>query len=536
MNKLTAVVSALTLSALSFSTNAANLGEAKMIEPSGKYTSSVYYITLQWDEDVEMVNPQTDESGKKYFNATINAGGYESVATFNYKTTYDYSTWEEVEVKNQVTASVYSNLTNPNTYETLWGEVKISLPAGVVKNGDGSQNQAQEFNFVLMPSTYDYTLTPKDYSTVNPKSLKETKITFDGVVTLLEGTSAITTAIDGNENLLSEDKITVDDNSLILDLSDLPIGYNNITIPEGYVMVTDSEGKQSINNQIMFSYTVWDGMSKGDVLHPQGFSVASLTDPIKITWGGPITLNENILPKIYSYTSALNEDVPADAVTISENILYIDLSSYANKISSGSSVELNIPEGLVTGEDGMNPAQTFNFYYYAPYGHEAEFEMDNNTVLITWPEITSISSSYDKQLYLINPDGSTTELTWSQYGSAGDVKIPGYDEPFEGERIEVYLSGLELASGEYTLVIPINTVLFYMPDYSIYCNPKGEYKFIIDNGDSNGIFDINAESNDILRIYNIQGVNILNTTDRNAINTLSNGIYIINGKKVMIRK
>lgn len=540
MKNFTTIASMFILSAMSISTHAAPLGNATIIEPAGKYASSVYNITLRWDEDVEMINPETDESGKKYFNATINASGHVSTAKFTFKTTYDYETWDEIEVKNEVTAYVYSNLTNSETYETLWGDVKVTLPEGVVQNADGSKNQSQEFDFVLIPSSYSYNLSPEDYSTVNFNALKETALTFEGTVTLVDGAPAIKTSYykDDQEVVtqLPVDKITIDGNSLILDLSQLVIGYNSIIVPEGFVFITDSEGKKSINSQIMFSYTVWNGMSKGDVLYPTGYNVTSLTEPIKVTWGCPVTLSETILPKISCYAASLNTEVPAQDVSISDNVLYIDLSSFADQIPSGSNIDITIPEGMVTGDEGANPVQTLNFYYYEPYGQDADFKLEGKTILITWPGINVISSSYLERLFIVNPDDSTTELTWSEYGSSGDAKIPGYGEPFEGERIEVDLSGIEFGSGEYTLVVPAGVLLFFMPDYVTYSNARAEYKFNPEKeGLTSGISNP-MDTEGILKVYNLQGVNILNTTDVNAIKSLDNGIYIINGKKILIRK
>lgn len=54
--------------------------------------------------------------------------------------------------------------------------------------------------------------------------------------------------------------------------------------------------------------------------------------------------------------------------------------------------------------------------------------------------------------------------------------------------------------------------------------------------DIGGVEGIAAEPTDVVyKVYNLQGVKMLETKNTNEINTLAKGIYIVNGKKVMIR-
>lgn len=50
-----------------------------------------------------------------------------------------------------------------------------------------------------------------------------------------------------------------------------------------------------------------------------------------------------------------------------------------------------------------------------------------------------------------------------------------------------------------------------------------------------GIDDIELSENEIIRVYTLQGVNILNTTEKSDLKKLSPGLYIINRQKIMIR-
>lgn len=537
MKKITSLAAVLLLSSMSLTANAQTLGEAEVIEPSGKYVGTVYNVTLKWNEDVEMVAPLTDDFGKEYFTATISVAGHEAEIKFNYRTQFDYETWQETELKNEVTANVYSELMNPDTYQPYMGEVTVTIPAGVVKNAAGSTNPAQIINFTVMEEAYyNYTVTPESYSTVNPETLKNVTITFNGTITLTEPAQSVKiTSPDYVESKLPADKVTATENALVLDLSDLQQGYNDITVPSGFVIVTDASGSQAINANILLSYTVWDGMAQGQVIYPQAFNISSLEEPIQVTWDCPITLSETVLPTLYCYSAGMyGNAIPADAVSIEGDVLKIDLSSYAELVSTGSNMEVTLPVGLVEGEQGMNPVQNVSFYYYKPYDQEAEYEMEDGIMMISWPFVNDIGSSYSENIYVVLTDGSKRDLTWSQYGSAGDAKIPSGEEPFANERVEVDIDALELEAGDYTLVIPECIIFFYMPDYTTYCNPLTEIPFTVEGGYS-GI-DQMMESDGLYRVYNLQGINVLNTQDKNALNNLPAGIYIINGKKTLLRK
>ena len=50
---------------------------------------------------------------------------------------------------------------------------------------------------------------------------------------------------------------------------------------------------------------------------------------------------------------------------------------------------------------------------------------------------------------------------------------------------------------------------------------------------STGIFNIEAVDG-VYRVYNINGVNVLNTEDPLELKNLEHGLYIVNGKKIIL--
>ena len=53
-------------------------------------------------------------------------------------------------------------------------------------------------------------------------------------------------------------------------------------------------------------------------------------------------------------------------------------------------------------------------------------------------------------------------------------------------------------------------------------------------GENVGIDAVDAE-NGLYNVYNYQGIRILNNADKDAVNALPAGFYIVNGKKVVIK-
>lgn len=523
--------------ALAFSSQAQALGQAEVLEPSSKYQGNIYNVSISWGQDVEMVNPMTDDYGNQYIPVKVNASGYESVANFSYKKEYDYETWEEVENKSVLTASVYSNLMDPDTYEPIYGDVTFTINEGVVRNAAGETNAAQTIEFVIMRESYsNYSVFPENYATANPSTLKETTLTFDGMITPTEPQGDIKVTENYNTtSVLPKDCVTFTDNAIILDLSSLAEGYNEIIIPSGFVIIEDESGENTINGSIYLNYTVWDGMSSGKVLNPEGFNVTTLDVPVQVTWNCPVTLQEGVRPTLYCYAMEMyNEPVPSDAIYLEGEILNIDLSYLASEVPSGSNIEVTLPVGIVVGDEGRNPVQNITFYYYKPYSNDAYYDMENGIITIGWAGVSSIGSPYSKDLYIINPDSSVTELTWSSYGSEGEVRIPDGEALNAYLEVEIDLNLLDLPSGSYTLVVPEGAVFLYMADYTVYCNAASEYKFTRTDGEWTGVKTAEAEADGIYRVFNLQGVGIMTTRDSEALKTLPKGIYIVNGRKIMV--
>ncbi len=54
-------------------------------------------------------------------------------------------------------------------------------------------------------------------------------------------------------------------------------------------------------------------------------------------------------------------------------------------------------------------------------------------------------------------------------------------------------------------------------------------------GSTSGVADVETDGNNVVTVYNSTGVCVLNKADRSTLNSLPKGLYVVNGKKVMIK-
>lgn len=83
-----------------------------------------------------------------------------------------------------------------------------------------------------------------------------------------------------------------------------------------------------------------------------------------------------------------------------------------------------------------------------------------------------------------------------------------------------------------------STCLLFVPVGSLeaYSTADGWKEFVnISESEEAGVDQIIPETGEKYDVYNLQGVLVLSKVSKSALQTLSSGMYVINGKKVMIR-
>lgn len=250
---------------------------------------------------------------------------------------------------------------------------------------------------------------------------------------------------------------------------------------------------------------------------------------------------------------------PYDAYLITADGNYIDLikniSGQAGQITVvdsdpyGLVIDLNdlnladgdyvlvIPRGYVEVAYGdydefvENPEIVYPFTLGESSSVESNYEISGPTegiINIYWTDesVCDIWYNFPYDCYLIAEDGREIDLVKNIPGQAGQITIVDSD-PYG---LDIDLTSLNLADGEYILVIPRGFLEVAAEDYDIIeVNPEIVYPFTY--GSSTGVSGI--ENDGIYRVYNLQGVQVMEGSD---LNSLENGIYIVNGKKIVVRK
>lgn len=168
-------------------------------------------------------------------------------------------------------------------------------------------------------------------------------------------------------------------------------------------------------------------------------------------------------------------------------------------------------------------------------GEYAEYTVtgpENDMITIYWEEgnVNDIWYFDNVTPYIENvADGSIINLVKNIPGQAGQVTVVDTD-PYG---LEINLEGLDLVNGQsYKLVIPAKFVEISFNDYEDFeNNPEIVYEFVYG---TTGIESIVTGASSVT-VYNLQGVKLLDNADVAALRNLSRGMYIINGKKYVVK-
>ena len=285
-------------------------------------------------------------------------------------------------------------------------------------------------------------------------------------------------------------------------------------------------------------------MEEATVLNPESETVASLM-LVQVTWdkqsinlnkGAKVTVNiagEETFDCDLA-TTIYNEDQdPGIAQMVDEgnNILNIYLPFEA--FGKTGSFVITIPEGTVYNFDGLiNPAQLLAFNV-APY---TDVEMTvtpecANYGTATVDDLKEITLSWNGQPIALN------NFNGLRLGF-GDAQYYVYNEglvTFNEDNTEVIIDvdSLVKENGQYEFVISDGAFLIGNGE-EMALNEETVLTYIVT--DCSGIADIVEEIDGRYVVYNLDGTLLLDTVDSSLLRTLAPGLYVINGKKVIVRK
>lgn len=222
-------------------------------------------------------------------------------------------------------------------------------------------------------------------------------------------------------------------------------------------------------------------------------------------------------------------DIGSVEVPVSSTLV-IDFSK--NPYKNPGTYKIFIPAGFVKGIDfveeygNTNPAQVLTFFIRDENDPEPNPEI---TVYTVDPKVSPEEGTVEELNAIVISWGLTIAANEDNTESA----------TLNGENVELSINGQDLnmtldaaVTGVYTLNVPEGYVLIQDEEGKIYYSQALELAWTLDV--NNGVCVIETDAEGYYKVYNLNGVNVLNTDKADMLNTLPKGIYIVNGKKVVI--
>ncbi|MCH5242952.1 MAG: hypothetical protein J1F67_11155 [Muribaculaceae bacterium] len=502
---------------------------------------------------------------------------------------------EEVNVADVADFPTYFQLANIQKYINSnggYGKYTILIPEGtfvmVKQNAKGELygelNKGITIEYTVAELVNSVSITPDPYYTSVPGMTGNPNIypsSALGTVTIAFGAP-----IQGGEPVVNPDTdtdaLTINgrvvapvmnkaEGTLVLDLKDFETGEYTIVIPTGYVEV----GNGNYNNEIVFSYEINNldpepiiNFQNGEIVPLEAAEVARLVvgwktdasiqlaeDAYVLVNGDKVELIDNDyfakedagnmadIPGIGSDEEGEPVVPPTPEAEEGEGDGDDEAPFYnaivVNNIIEGytGEVTITVPAGTIyTGEGNYlvyNDAVTVTVNVVELFEVEPFFEIEGTTIQAYW-SAPVLSVNEDVTPLIVGEDDFEYELT------------PGYIDVVRNldsqyiARVDFALLGAlkgGIVPGNYTLVVPEAFVTLEGTNGVDMINLTVYYEFTLTDdfelvgGHEYTAIESIGSSNVVEGVYNLQGVKM-----SNDLKSLTPGLYIINGKKVLIRK
>ena len=272
-------------------------------------------------------------------------------------------------------------------------------------------------------------------------------------------------------------------------------------------------------------------------VEPASESVVEKIDVITFSYSGAINLSYAISDKIKIMTNGsrtLLYELGFDDVKRPEGYEGTDKLCIVldNPITEVGNYTIDVPSGFFNlgeqFEGGSSRAATIYYEIKAQSTDDVTVTLDPAPGTVTEiPEkiIVTLTEAQSAGANGINP--TLTDEKGNSYGIDLQIYWDG-----EWNQLEMNLAnGAITADGTYTLTIPAGALTW--DDNSDNVN-KEDIVFTYIIGTSTGIDNIVANAGGKVDVYTINGVSVLRNADAAAVKALKKGLYIINGKKVVI--
>ena len=486
---------------------------ATQVNDEVKLNDIISAIEVTWGQEVRIndlskaifiIDPYTgeriDRLDPTYLNLVKGGGGEPGVAT---------------RADDGDQGDILYILTGASGQFTTIGVYTIVLPEGLVVNNEGLVNPEQSFNVYVVEGGVEGVVSPEE-NTIFPEGEEVIfTITFDGVVEENYSEDApvyMTNYYDVEEYIYWGSQLYIEGNQVIVNFGSLPEGNYYWSFRDEQVVV---DGSANIGfADYMFS------VSNGATPNVPGYStypgkgLVNALETISISFTEPVSFfSDNVM--LVNTTTGESYGATVSGDDYDFNI------SFGQAITAPGAYELTISNVYYNYYQDVTQ-YTIKYYIAGETSVAPNGSFDKNLAVVTlnWSGNT-ISANDSKGAYAQVFDSSNS-LVGTLYANNNDIYYTSGIASFK-------VNTLNLEAGEkYTLSLPAGVIYFGNADSGYSYNKAFTYEFTY-SAPTTGIDGIDAEA--AVEVYNLNGVKV-----GDSLKGLAKGLYIVNGKKVMIRK
>ena len=462
MKKIFTLAALALISGGAFTSMAEVIPGLTMLDPAGKYVSSVNTIRLAWDYNTEtkMGAPLSSLSKVVPLELIYNDEPYQFVVSVNQNPTIDTS--------NNTLVISMANIPGLTAGQ---GSYSLTIPPQYVMV-DGVPNEQGSIEFEVVGSI-------KGSPTVSPAAGEVNVEQVDGVAIEIDyGTdySNLTanseagniTVTYTNSGEVAE-TVTVDDYQIDGTVLYVPLKSGiadnstiTVSVPSNFIIAEDADGNTCVGGGVTVTYNVWNGLPEVTMLQTMPVDANKLI-PIKAMWDNYASLElvgDNLPLELYFWDSANGKggDTPDVRMTVypevsfengpegQENgILVVDLENVLTLVSSKGYVPVcyyfNLPEGVIKSGDRINPYKGHFVYFQLPLTinntPNTLYNEADQTLLLWFSDgsaITGKNGNVNENAYLVSQTtgeqivvNNFQEMASVEYGYAQQIDLSEYE-------------------------------------------------------------------------------------------------------------
>ena len=500
-------------------------------EPSYEADITLSYVSPEEETAVTELSEVIIGVAEDYADYTINTGAVDEILVYSkLGGIFGVSSVSQND-DNNIVIALDSTFT-----EDIY--ITVTVPEGLVCT-EGHINEATAFNYQVSESagtTYEFTLTPADGETVSQ---------LDSIMVYCEAASVLSTNwnhFNGDVLITDEAGETVASITTTYEPYDWTnyVGYNymylvleepittagtyTLTIPAGAIYINDAASENT--EEITATYIV-DGSAEEEE------ETEAVYDEDGYLFVEGIYFEDS---ETYDENWEVDSNVTLSQVERSDGVYYAQLYAYnttnASYFSANNETFTTAEQWKIAFDFGAGSGNSSTGYVYFT-------DVNTDTLFsITIGSYETSPSVYDasgNSIGTISIDNRCTAPTiWNHFIVTGDetngVCVAVTDEDgtslIEATKVADFanFSAINFTPGKYMVYFGLDEVEMYIMESE-------------SDGEDSGINTINANAvtDATINVYNLSGMKVMSTTNAADINSLSKGLYIINGKKVVIK-